>query len=325
MIRSALIGYGYWGKNLYRNILLSEDFELRAVVDIRAKNLSFPLHNHEVLESIDELDLDSIDAVFLATPAITHYDLVKYFLLAGKHVWVEKPFTADPSNELELYQLAERRNLSVLVDHTFVYSPAIRALKVNLQSDKENGKSAAYYHSTRINFAAIQPDVSVLYDLAIHDLAIMDFLFDGLEIDDTGLGILDKSQKNYFASFVGESTNGMQFSIFVNWLSPSKVRQILVGGDGLTYVYDDMLREDKLKKFSLQEIDSLSKEQVFEALRKDSIGSIQTIELSLQEPLSAAIVEFSDSIRQGKEAPTGLSHIRRVSSALRKIGALYEG
>lgn len=232
MIKLGVIGYGYWGPNIVRNFAGHQDCKVVAVCDKNSVALARVLGRHpgvRVTTDSDDIVMSSdIDAVAIVTPVSYHYELAKKALENGKHVFVEKPFTATSAQAEELIELAERKNLQIMVDHTFLFTGAVRKIK-QLVDDGTLGP-LYYYDSTRVNLGLFQHDVNVLWDLAPHDLSIMDYLV-GLEPDlvvATGLSHLNCLED--IAHLTVYFPNKVLAHINVNWLSPVKVRTTLVGG-----------------------------------------------------------------------------------------------
>ena len=248
-MRTGVIGYGYWGPNIVRNFHAHEDSEVVLVADRNPKcemrlkkafpSIEFTLDENDVLTS------PKIDVVAIVTPVWTHYELAKRALENGKHVFVEKPFTYSVAQAEELIELAERKNLKIMVDHTFLFTGAVKKIKQLVES-KELG-DLYYYDSLRVNLGLFQHDVNVIWDLAPHDLSIMDYV-----IADKPEGVVATGEKHL---------NGVEDVAFitiyypkriiahvnVNWLSPVKVRTTLIGGEKKMLVWNDLEADEKLR------------------------------------------------------------------------------
>src|SRR5262245_3254344 len=249
MIRVGVVGYGYWGPNIVRNFRGLEGCQVAAVCDQSPNarkriqqahpDLAVTGHTSELLTAKD------IDAIAVVTPVCTHFDLAKAALENGKHVFVEKPFTATTQQAEELVELADRKNLKIMVDHTFLFTGAVR--KIRELIDEGVLGDLYYYDSTRVNLGLFQHDVSVVWDLAPHDLSIMSFLIpeEPEAVVATGQahlnGLVDVAFLTVY--FPGNTIA----HINVNWLSPVKVRTTLLGGEKKMLVWNDLEADEKLK------------------------------------------------------------------------------
>jgi predicted dehydrogenase len=264
--------------------------------------------------------LRDVEVAFIATPSSTHHELIKACLNLRMHVWSEKPFTTTSSETDELVKLARTNNLQIFVDHTFVYTPSIVRLKREIVEDGHLQPS--FYHSTRCNFAAIQSDGNVIQDLAVHDLGIFFYLYpdSSLKLSNLFEGRGLKTKFNTMASIqLTSEDDSTTVNLFYNWLSPIKIRTILLGSGQSNFIYDDMLHVGKLKKYTLPLELVFDQSDVFNKLRQNQIGETLVFPDVDQEALGAAILAFANAIRTGKEAPTGATHISLVSETLGKI------
>jgi len=252
MIGIGVIGYGYWGPNLVRNFSLASGMEVKVVSDLRPRRLEqvkarYPsvkiTTNHAEL-----IDDPNIKAVAIATPVSTHFDLAMAALRAGKHVWVEKPLTSSSEQAMQLIEEAQRRNLVLHVDHTFIYTGAVRRIK-ELVSRNELGE-IYYYDSVRVNLGLFQYDVNVVWDLAVHDLSIIDYVLPckPIAVSATGIGHIANGPENiaYLTLFF---EGNMIAHLHVNWLAPLKIRRTLIGGSRKMIVYDDLEPSEKVKVY----------------------------------------------------------------------------
>lgn len=251
MVNLGVIGYGYWGPNIVRNFSGHQDCKVVAVCDKNPAALARVLTKHPnvrlMTESDDIVRSSEIDAVAIVTPVSYHYDLAKKALENGKHVFVEKPFTATSAQAEELVELAERKSLQIMVDHTFLFTGAVRKIK-QLVEDGTLGP-LYYYDSTRVNLGLFQHDVNVLWDLAPHDLSIMDYLV-GLEPDlVVATGSAHVNCLEDVAHLTVYFPNNVLAHINVNWLSPVKVRTTLVGGQKKMLVWNDLDPAEKVRVY----------------------------------------------------------------------------
>lgn len=252
MINIGVIGYGYWGPNLVRNFSETPGLRLVAVADLDRARLD-PVQRRypAITTTTDYRDLlrdPAVDAVAVATPVDTHFELGMAVLRAGKHLWMEKPVAQTADEARQLADLADERGLTLIVDHTFIYTPAVRKMR-ELIGSGELGR-IYYYDSIRVNLGLFQRDVSVIADLAVHDFAILAHLLDEQPVAVTASGI------NHFP---GTPENLAYVTLFydsgtiahanVSWLAPVKVRQILVGGSRKMITYDDLEPSEKVKVY----------------------------------------------------------------------------
>jgi predicted dehydrogenase len=249
MLRLGVIGYGYWGPNVVRNFLGHQDCKIVTICDKSSAALARVLAAHPGIRVTTDPDAvllaTDIDAVAIVTPVSYHYELAKKALENGKHVFVEKPFTTTSAEAEALIQLAEHRRLQIMVDHTFLFTGAVRKIK-QLIDDGTLGR-LYYYDSTRVNLGLFQHDVNVLWDLAPHDLAIMDYLV-GVEpelvVATGGAHVNNLENIAYLTVYF---PNNVLAHINVNWLSPVKMRTTMVGGQKRMLVWNDLDLAEKIR------------------------------------------------------------------------------
>src|SRR2546430_3772501 len=251
MIRIGVIGYGYWGPNIVRNLRRVDGCQLTTVCDQNPAALKRVTQDHPdvrvTAESSELLTSTQLDAIAVVTPVCTHVELAKAALANGKHVFIEKPFTSTTQQADELIELAERKKLKIMVDHTFLFAGAVRKIR-ELLDDGVLG-DLYYYDSTRVNLGLFQHDVSVVWDLAPHDLAIMDFLIRAkpdavIATGETHLnGLVDVAYLTIY--FPGNTIA----HINVNWLSPVKIRTTLIGGEKKVVGWDSLAAGAKVKGY----------------------------------------------------------------------------
>lgn len=252
MVRVGLIGYGYWGPNLLRNFAELPGSQVATVCDLSPERLDLVRRRYPgVRTTTNWLDLigdPSIDAIVVATPVSTHFDLASEALRAGKHVLVEKPLTANSEQALGLMEEAARRKRVLMVDHTFVFTGAVRKIR-ELVTEGKLGE-IYYYDSVRVNLGLFQHDVDVIWDLAVHDLAIMIYVLGCVPcaIAATGMNHFQGGKENI--AYITAFFEGMLIAhINVNWLAPVKVRRTLIGGSRQMIVYDDLEITEKVKVY----------------------------------------------------------------------------
>jgi predicted dehydrogenase len=297
MIRIGILGYGYWGPRIVRNFHNIEGCQVSMVCDKNRKALARATHDapgvRVTTDPSEVLSSTHIDAVAVITPVSTHFELAKAALENGKHVFVEKPFTANASQAEELIELADKKKLQIMVDHTFLFTGAVRKMK-QLIDDGELGK-LYYYDSMRVNLGLFQHDVNVIWDLAPHDLAIMDHLV--------------KEQPEYVVATAQAHLNDLEdlahitvyFSnrviahINVNWLSPVKVRTTLIGGEKRMLVWNDLEADEKLKIYDrgVQFGNSQNVEQLLVSYRS---GDMWAPKLDAAEALALETKYFIDCV-----------------------------
>ena len=251
MIKLGVIGYGYWGPNIVRNFSSQPDCQLVAICDKNPKAVAQVLSRHPAVHATSNPDevtsSPEIDAVAIVTPVSTHYELAKKALEDGKHVFVEKPFTATSAQAEELIELADRKNLQIMVDHTFLFNGAVRKIKELVDGGVLG--PLYYYDSTRVNLGLFQHDVNVIWDLAPHDLSIIDYLI-GLEpemvVATGGAHLNGLADVAYITLYFPKKIIA---HINVNWLSPVKVRTTLVGGERKMLVWNDLEPSEKVKVY----------------------------------------------------------------------------
>ncbi|MBJ6725348.1 Gfo/Idh/MocA family protein [Geomesophilobacter sediminis] len=250
MLRLGVVGYGYWGPNIVRNFSSIPGASVHSVCDVDARALGMVKKNFPKIEITDDYDAlvksRRIDAVAVVTPVSTHYELAKKALLNGKHLFIEKPFTASSAQAEELIEIAERKKLTIMVDHTFLFTGAVNKIK-ELISDGLLGE-LYYFDSTRINLGLFQKDVNVVWDLAPHDLSIMNFLIDRppVAIAATGISHFDDDIEN--VAYITVYFSGNMIAHFnISWLSPVKIRTTLIGGDKRMIVWNDLVSDEKIR------------------------------------------------------------------------------
>jgi len=318
-LKVALIGYGYWGINLAREITKTDGLELVSIFDVDKSRIdeAKKLYNFEEVNSLDELFKLDFEAVFIATPPVTHYEVAKQALLNNKHIFVEKPFTLNLEDAYELIELAEKKNLKYMVDHIFIFSEPVKYLKNNLDKFGE----IVYINSRRINLGLFQYSTNVIWDLAVHDLSIIDYLV-GLNIKN--VSVFKRKYKNFPNAAIAridlELNSGIIIGIDVSWLSPVKVREMIIGGTQMSAVYDDTIN-DKIKFYDRCVIleENLSKNELYNQLVQYKYGDIIVPKLPKKNSLNNAIEHFRDSIKYNKMPLTSKKSIINVIKALEII------
>jgi predicted dehydrogenase len=317
MIVVALVGYGYWGPNLLRNYMDLPGARMKTVCDLRPEVLAKAKARYPAVHtttSFDEvLGDDEIDAVLIATPISTHYRLARAALLAEKHVFVEKPITASAAEACELVELASSAGLVLMVGHTFVFSPPVRKVKEIIASGHLG--EVRFITSSRVNLGLHQKDVSVVWDLATHDLSILYYWLDetAVNISVTGRGCVRSLIPD--VAFVNlRFASGLIALLDVAWLSPVKLRRTVVVGSERMLLYNDTEAVEKVKIFD-QGVDFKDPESFGEFQLSYRTGDIVAPKLDLTEPLFAEASHFLGCIDSGEEPITdGLAGLRVVAS-----------
>jgi predicted dehydrogenase len=308
VVNFGVIGYGYWGPNLVRNLFEAPETHVVAVSDMSPEPLKLAKNRYpsvEVTTDVQQLfNNPKVDAIAIATPVFTHYDLALQALRGGKHVMVEKPMTSTSDQAMRLIDEADRRKLVLMVDHTFVYTGAVRKIKEIADSGRLG--DILYYDSTRINLGLFQRDVDVIWDLAVHDLAIMDYILPTTPsaVAATGINHVFGGTENlaYITMFFNENVIA---HVNVNWLSPVKVRRTLVGGSKQMIVYDDMEPSEKIKVYDKGITVNPTPDSVYKALVGYRSGDMFAPQLDVSEALKVEIQHFVDCIKTGNESITG--------------------
>jgi predicted dehydrogenase len=328
VIRIGVIGYGYWGPNLVRNFAECPDATVRMVCDTDRARLAQAERRYPGIKvttvATDLISDPQVDAVVVATPVETHFDLALSALRAGKHVLVEKPITSTSDQASRLIEEGRSRNLVVMVGHTFVYTGAVRKMK-ELSDAGELGE-IYYYDSVRINLGLFQRDVNVLWDLAVHDLAIMDYVLEQrpLAVSCTGLAHLSERPENiaYMTMFFD---GRLIAHVHVNWLSPVKVRRTLLGGSRRMVMFDDLEGSEKIKVYDRGISVNPSPENVYQMLIGYRTGDMWAPQLTVTEALSVEAAHFVDCIRRSARPITdgeaGLRVVRLLESASQSMAS----
>lgn len=302
MIGIGVIGFGYWGPNLVRNFHEMMDSRVLAVSDQRMDRLALAASRYPgigIMQNPSELIRSpAVDAVVIATPVSTHFQLAMEALRAGKHVLVEKPLAMTSEQSWQLIEEAERRHLILMVDHTFVFTGSVRKMKELIDAGEVG--DLYYYDSVRVNLGLFQHDVNVLWDLAVHDLSIMDHLLPTRPraVSATGMRHFTQEPENiaYLTLFYDSS---LIAHIHVNWLAPVKVRRTLIGGSQKMIIYDDVEPSEKIKVYDkgvTTESQQAHSEVVYKMLVGYRAGDMWAPQLDSSEALKTGARHFLDCI-----------------------------
>jgi predicted dehydrogenase len=326
-INVGVIGYGYWGPNLVRNLMETEGADVVSCADLRPDRRALMQRRYptvKVTENADSIiDDPKVDAVVIATPVSTHHALAKRALDQGKHVLIEKPMTRTIAEGEELIRLAESNGLALMVDHTFIYTGAVRRMKELLETGELG--PLYYFDSVRVNLGVFAHDTDVLWDLAPHDLSILTHLISktpkyvsAVGVDHIGTGFADMA---YLTIYFEDS---FLAHVHINWLSPVKVRQILIGGDRRMLVYDDTEPSEKVRVYD-SGIRVTTQEGIYATLVDYRTGDMWAPKLEFREALSVECAHFVECIRfaripwSGGEA--GLEVVRLLEAGSKSLAA----
>jgi predicted dehydrogenase len=320
VLRIGVIGYGYWGPNVVRNFHGQEQSRVVAVCDKSQKSLqrvrqAFP-EMPTANDCTELLTSTEIDAVAIVTPVWTHFELAKKALENGKHVFVEKPFTSTTAQAEELIELADRKRLKIMVDHTFLFTGAVGRMK-GMIDDGTLG-DLYYYDSTRVNLGLFQHDVNVLWDLAPHDLSIMDYLIKEKPEAVVATGECHLNSVADIAFMTLYYPNNIIGHINVNWLSPVKVRMTLIGGEKKMLVWNDLEADEKLKVYD-KGVQMTAADGVYQLLVSYRSGDMWAPRVEQVEALKVEAAYFVDCILNNKtpfnDGLAGLRIVRILEAA----------
>ena len=298
MIRVGIIGYGYWGPNIARNFDGLEECRVARICDSNPDAVERVRKTLPSVETTTDLktvvEAPDIDAVAIVTPVSTHFDLAKRALENGKHVFVEKPFTANSTQALELIEIAERGNLKIMVDHTFLFTGAVRKIKQLVETGVLG--QLYYYDSTRVNLGLFQHDVNVIWDLAPHDIAIMNYVIGQKPEAVVATGGNHFSENEYVAYVTIYFPGSVIAHVNVNWLSPVKVRTTLLGGEKKMVVWNDLDADEKVKVYD-KGVEIGNRMGVYDLLVSYRSGDMWSPRLDRTEALKLETQHFIDCIQ----------------------------
>src|ERR1700687_5578445 len=320
MIRVGVIGYGYWGPNIVRNFHGQNHTRVEMLCDKNVNALARATRSYPAIrvttDPCDILKSPDIDAVAIVTPVWTHYKLAKAALENGKHVFVEKPFTSTSEQAEELINLPERKNLKIMVDHTFLFTGAVRKIRELTESGALG--DLYYYDSLRVNLGLFQHDVSVIWDLAPHDLSIMDHLIKGDPEAIVATGEKHLNHVEDIAFLTIYFPNSVIAHINVNWLSPVKIRMTMIGGQKKMLVWNDLVADEKIRVYD-KGVNITSGDKVRELLVNYRSGDMWAPQLEQLEALRVELEYFADCIVHNKtpfnDGQAGLRVVRMLEAA----------
>jgi predicted dehydrogenase len=301
-MKVAIVGLGYWGQNLIRNFSSLDGCSVAYACDVRAESLSslskkFP--SVKCTSSYNEVLNDkSVDAVVIATPVFSHFELARMALLAQKHVLVEKPLSSNYQQASELFELSQRSNRILMVDHTFLYTSAVQKMK-KLLVEGTIGK-VKYFDSTRINLGLFQPDINVLWDLAPHDISILNYLIDEepYSVNATGVSHTKNGIEN-IAYMTVNYNSGFIAHFNCSWTSPVKIRMMLIGGDEKMMVYNDLEPTEKIRIYDTG-YNHKADDDKTRIMVDYRVGDVFIPKLELKEALFGMASDFVNSIKENR-------------------------
>jgi predicted dehydrogenase len=319
-MKIGVVGLGYWGPNLVRNFLSTNDVENVVCCDLQQRRLDQIRKRYpgvEVCLSVEDLlRRTDVEAVAIATPVSTHFALGMNVLEAGKHLLVEKPFTLRVPDAEALIEASQKRGLTLMVDHTFIYTSAVRKIRDVL--DKGDIGDVLYFDSVRVNLGLFQRDTNVIWDLAPHDLSIMDYLIRKKPIAVSATGMSHFNAHEDIAYITVMFPDNIIAHFHVNWISPVKLRKILIGGTKLMVVYDDMEPSEKIKIYD-RGVDIKGTDSVYKAMVEYRTGDMFAPHVAQTEALSFMAADFVNAIRTGtrpiSDAQSGLNVVRLLEAA----------
>jgi predicted dehydrogenase len=322
VIKVGVIGYGYWGPNLVRNFAEFPHVQLTSVADTSPQKLELVQRRFPALKVTanyhDLISDPELDAIAVATPVSTHFELGMAVLKAGKHLWLEKPMAETSLQARQLLDQAQKRKLVLFVDHTFVYTGAVRKMR-DIVASGDLGK-ILYYDSSRVNLGLFQHDVNVIADLGVHDFSILDHLLrqHPIAVSAGGINHFPGTPENlaYITMFYDSGTIA---HINVSWLAPVKVRQILLGGSNKMITYDDLQPSEKVKVYDKGVSFTDDPKKIYEMRVGYRTGDMWAPKLDETEALHLAVQEFTASIEQSRSPETdgqmGLRVVELVEAA----------
>jgi predicted dehydrogenase len=324
-ITIGVIGYGYWGPNIVRNFFSIDHCRIKSVADERSERLAILAKNFPSISGVnnaeDIINDTAINAVVIATPVFTHFELAKKALEKGKHVLIEKPLASTVAESEELINLAEQKGLTLMVDHTFLYTGAVQKMKELIDSGVVG--TPRYFDSSRINLGLFQSDVNVLWDLAAHDISILIYLIKDIpeSINATGISHTHNHVENIAYMTVNYNSDFIAH-INCSWTSPVKVRQTLIGGDKKMILYNDIEPSEKVRVYDTGFYHTTDEDKK-KILVDYRIGDIYIPKLSAEEALTGVANDFIQSILQKKEplsnAQLGIGVVKILEASQQSI------
>lgn len=322
MIKLGIIGYGYWGPNIARNFNACQGTELISICDINEKRLNFAKSTYPFIKTFTDpknlIFSEDINAVAIVTPVFTHYELAKLALESGKNIFVEKPFTSKVAQAEELINLANKKNLMTMVDHTFLFTGAVRKLRKIIDSGEIG--NLFFYDSVRVNLGLFQHDINVIWDLAPHDFSIMLHLIDKepTAVSSFGRGHFENGLEDIAYVGVHFDDDGFIAHFHCNWLSPVKVRSTLISGDKKMMVWDDLSADEKVKIYD-KGIEFENAEGIHSLLVSYRSGDVYIPKIDNTEALRLEAEYFAECLENNlkpfNDGEAGLKVIKMLEAA----------
>jgi predicted dehydrogenase len=329
-LRIGVIGYGYWGPNLVRNFASGPRTKVVAIAERSAHRRSVAQSQYPYIKIVDDASAviadPEVDAVAIATPIFSHYELAKRALEAGKHVLVEKPLTPSVAQAEELAALAAKQKRALMVDHTFVYTGAVKKLR-DLVAGGELGR-ILYFDSVRINLGLFQPDFNVIWDLAPHDLTIMDLvLSQTLGITArwvSAIGVSHYGRHENLAYVTVGFDDGLLAHFHVNWVAPVKTRRTIIAGNKRMVVWDDTSPVEPVKVYeSSVDVQHIDKESAYALNVQYRSGDVHSPKLDGKEALATMVQTFAAACLDGAPSPSdatvGVRIVRMLEAAQQSL------
>lgn len=331
MINIGVVGFGYWGPNVARNFNSTQGARIVAISDADDASLKLAGQNYpgvHLTSRFEELlTSPDVDAVAIVTPVSSHFDIARAALLNGKHIFIEKPFTASVTEAEQLIELAERKRLKIMVDHTFLFTGAVRKIKELI--DEGVLGDLYYFDSIRVNLGIFQKDVNVVWDLAPHDLSIMDYLInkEPTAVMATGVAHFNNALEDvayitvYFPDNIIAHLN-------VNWLSPVKIRTTLIGGQKKMLVWNDLASDEKIRVYDkgvegLEGLESESKEIAYGRRVSYRSGDMWAPRVNQVEALKGETAYFVHCINTNQtpqnDGYAGLRIVRMLEAIIKSL------
>ena len=326
MLRIAVIGYGYWGPNLVRNFAATPRVKVMAIAETRANRRQLAQQQYPHIAVVEEAAAviadPEIDAIAIATPIFTHFALAKAALEAGKHVLVEKPLAPSVAEAEELAALAERQQRVLMVDHTFVYTGAVRKIR-EIIGTGELGR-VLYVDSVRINLGLFQPDFNVIWDLAPHDLTIIDHVIGAQPRWVSAIGVSHYGRQENLAYLTVGYDDGLLAHVHVNWVAPVKTRRTIIAGSQKMIVWDDTSPVEPVKVYeSSVDVQHMDKESAYALNVQYRSGDVHSPKLDGREALSVMAQTFAAACLDGTPSPSsasvGVRIVRMLEAAQRSL------
>ena len=326
-IKTAVLGYGYWGPNLVRNLNKLSGVSIESIVDLdekKRKRVGEDFPSIQVSSNSDDIiNNPNIDAIVVATPPSTHFDLAYKSLNSGKHVLIEKPIAQSSDDSMKLINLAKKNNLKLMVDHTFIYSGAVKQIKTILENNELG--DLWYVDSVRINLGIVQKDVNVIWDLAPHDLSILEYIINAKPVSVSATGL---SPNNYvgaplegIAYLAIKYDNGILAHLHLSWLAPVKMRRMMVGGSKKFLVYDHLDPEHQVKIYD--KAIGKTPEGDYHILSERKEGDMYAPKIDQKEPLEEMVGHFIESISNNKtpisDGISGHNIVVTIEAAIRSM------